>query len=388
MQQFSYNSKPQEEQVEQILKYHHKKLFRQQLAFTCLFVAALALLGAWAYRRSAYTYFDGYVKLDQNHIRAVDDIFVLHIFHKTGENVRKGDTLFSYVLMNNILEQHDVNVLPAVVSDRDRLLAQARLARHDIPVLRVHLEELRKREASEAHDIYYGLTDNTAQMSLQAQIKETEAQLREQMKRVALYDQLARRASARLGASGYGSNYLPYAPGNSLHGPMVKYCCASQAGVVTDVKVAEETVAFKKEDVVWMQHYDYRSCNLGVVCYVPSAQVKYIRRRREVEVIVNDDITLRARLSLLGIRVDEIPRHLVSNFSHDIDAVVAYFTLMPNQRVPFWVLSDHLPVRVRTLDLEEADSIPYERDLYINATGDVVPWEAARPDTTLNSKRP
>lgn len=378
MQQFTYNSAPQEEQVEEILHYHRKKLYKQQLIFSAIFLTLLAIGAGWLYRRLAYTYYDGYVKLEQNHIRAIDDIFVLDIYPRTGQHVEAGDTLFSYVLMNNILEQHTVTVVPNVVTERDKMRAQAALARQEIPVLKVHLAELRKREASERHDIYYGLTGNTAQMALRAQIKETEAQLRELMQRVALYDGLAHQASARLGASGYGGGYMPYAPGAGVSGALVKYCCAAQPGTVIDIKVAAQTIAFKKEDVVWMQHDNYRSAGLGIMAYVPSNQVSHIERRREVEVIINDDITLRARLSLLGIRVDEIPRHLVSNFSHDVDAVVAYFTLLPRQRVPAWVLSEHLPVRVRTLNFEPADTTDVVPELYITPGGDVVPYDTTR----------
>lgn len=289
--------------------------------------------------------------------------------------------------MNNILSQYDIHTLPDVVSDYDKMRAQAELARQEIPVLRVHLDELRKREASERNDIYYGLTNNTAQMALKAEINETEARLREQMQRVALYDALARRASARLGASGYGHDFIPNAPGTALFNPFVKYCCAEQDGTVTDVKVAEQTVVFKKEDVIWLQHDDYRSCNLGVMAYVPNNQVRNVVRRRKVEVVVNDDIVLNASLSMLGIRVDEIPRHLVSNFAHDVDAVVAYFTLAPNQKVPAWVLTDHLPVRVRTLDLAPADTTDNQRMLYIKRSGDVVPWDSLQ-HSPVKMKKP
>lgn len=387
MQQFSYDSKPQDELVEDILHYHHKKLFRQQLVFTCIFVGLIVIIAVWLYRRVAYTYYDGYIELEQNHIRAIDDIFVVHIYHKTGAKVHAGDTLYSYVLMNNIMSQYDLHTLPEVVSDYDKMRAQAELARQDIPVLRVHLDELRKREASERNDIYYGLTNNTAQMALKAQINETEAQLREQMQRVALYDDLARRASARLGASGYGHDFIPNAPGTVLYNPLIKYCCAEQDGTMTDVKVAEQTVVFKKEDVVWLQHDDYRSCNLGVMAYVPSNQVKNVVRRRNVEVVVNDEIVLNARLSMIGIRVDEIPRHLVSNFAHDVDAVVAYFTLNPYQKVPAWVLTDHLPVRVRTLDLAPADTTDNQRMMYIERSGDVVPWDSLQY-RTIKTRKP
>lgn len=389
MRNFSYNKEPQEQGVEEILKYHKKRLFKQQLVFTCIFVALLVVGACYLYRRTVYTYYDGYVKLDQNHIRAIDDIFVLRIYPKTGDRVQAGDTLFSYVLIDNILEQQNVNAFPGIVTDLHRLQIQAELAAQELPVLRTRLEELAKRIRNEEHDVYYGLSDNTQRMLLEAEKRELEARIREQQNRVALYRRMAGRASQLVRGSGYGSNFIPYTPNERPYEGLVKYTCAPQDGIVTDVWVAEETIVFHKEEVIDLQHDDYKACNLGVMAYVPSSKVKYLQRRGEVEVIVNDDITLRARLSLLGIRVEEIPKHLVSNFSHDVDAVIAYFTFLPRQEVPFWVLTDNLPVRVRTNNFEPADSVSSEHLFYIRDDNEVVPVDTAAYDVKpVKSRRP
>ena len=142
---------------------------------------------------------------------------------------------------------------------------------------------------------------------------------------------------------------------------------------MTDIKVAEETVVFHKEGIIDLQHDDYAACNLGVIAYIPSNKVKYINKKGNVEIIVNDDITLKARLSLLGMRGEEIPKHLVSNFAHDIDAVIAYFTFLPGQQVPFWVLTDNLPVRVRTNNFQAEDEEFASRILEIRENNQVVP---------------
>ena len=373
MKNFSYNTEPQEQNVDELLRYHKKRLFKQQFVFSCVFFALLIIGVCYLYRRTVYTYYDGYVKVDQIHIRAIDDIFVLKIYKKTGDMVHSGDTLFSYVLINNILEQHNVNAVPGIVGDLHRMQIQAELARSEVPVLKTRLEELEKRLKSEENDIYYGLTDNTHKMLLQAEKKELEAKLREQYRHIALYQRMAAKASGYIRDSGYGSNFMPYSPNEKLYGGLVKYCCAPQDAIVTDVKLAEETIAFHKEEVIDLQHNDYKACNLGVMAYIPSDKVKYLQRKKDVEVIVNEDITLKARLSLLGIRVEEIPKHLVSNFSHDVDAVIAYFTFLPHQQVPFWVLTDNLPVRVRTNNFQPEDSIPAERVFYIREGNEVVP---------------
>jgi len=376
MKNFSYNTEPKEQNVDELLKYHKKRLFKQQFIFSCIFFTLLVIGACYLYRRTVYTYYDGYVKLDQNHIRAIDDIFVLKIYQKTGNRVYAGDTLFSYVLIDNILEQHNVNAVPGIVGDLHKMQVQAELAQAEVPVLKTRLAELEKRLRSEENDIYYGLTDNTQKMLLQAEKKELEARLREQYNRIAIYRRMAAKASKYIQDSGYGSNFMPYSPNEQLYPGLVKYCCAPQDAIVTDIMVAEETIAFHKEEVIDLQHDDYRACNLGVMAYIPSNKVKYIERRGRVEVIINDDITLEAQLSLLGIRVEEIPKHLVSNFSHDVDAVIAYFTFLPGQTVPFWVLSDNLPVRVRTNNFQPADSISNTRMLYIREDNEVVPIDS------------
>ena len=212
---------------------------------------------------------------------------------------------------------------------------------------------------------------------LQAERKEVEERLKEQYRKIAIYRRMAAKASKDLLQSGYGTDFLPNAPGgNNVSQYLVKYACAPKDAVVTDIKVAEETVVFHKEGIIDLQHDDYAACNLGVIAYIPSNKVKYINKKGNVEIIVNDDITLKARLSLLGMRVEEIPKHLVSNFAHDIDAVIAYFTFLPGQQVPFWVLTDNLPVRVRTNNFQAEDEEFASRILEIRENNQVVPSDS------------
>lgn len=379
MNLFSHNDTPQAQSVEEILHYHKKRLFKQQLAFTCIFILLLMIGAIYLYRRVVYTYYDGYIKLDQNHIRAIDDMFILEIHKKMGDEVHYGDTLFSYVLIDNILGQQNVNTLPGIVSDLHRMQAQADLARTEVPVLKVRLQELARRLKNEEHDVYYGLNDNTHKLLLEAEKREVEARLREQYRKISLYQKMADKASGFIHSSGYDSNFMPYSPNDSIVGDrLIKYVCAPQDAIVTDIKVSEETVVFHQEKIVDLQPHDYASCNLGVMAYIPSNKVKYINRKGNVEIIVNDDITLKARLSLIGIRVEEIPRHLLSNFSHDVDAVVAYFTFLPGQQVPFWVFTNNLPIRVRTNNFQPEDEEFASRILEIKENNEVVPLKTEK----------
>lgn len=386
MRNFSYNNEPQTQSVEDILKYQKKKLFKQQIIFACIFTVLVIIGAAWLYRRVVYTYYDGYIKLDQNHMRAIDDLFVLKVYKNTGDVVQTGDTLYSYVLIDNLLQQHNVNIIPDAVSDLNKMKAQAELARSEVPVLKVRLQELRRRLRNEDNDVYYGVNDNTHQLALEAEIKEVEEQLRELYRKIALYESLAAKAGSHIRRSGYGLNFLPDSPnGNYVTPSLVKYCCASAPGIVTDIHVAEETVAFHKENIIDLQHSDFAASNLCVMAYVQSNKVKHINKNDTVEVIVNDDITLMAQLSLIGLRVEEIPKHLLSNFAHDIDAVIASFTFLPGQLVPFWVLTDNLPVRIRVNNFKADDDESASQIFEIRENNKVVP---VLTDTLPSVKKP
>lgn len=373
MRNFTYNTDPLEQNANEILRYHKKRLFKQQVVFTCIFFVLIAIGVLYVYERLVYTYYDGYIKLDQNHIRAIDDIYVLKIDKKTGDWVEKGDTLFSYVLVDNILAQHNVNSIPSFVGDLHKMQVQAELARSEVPVLQTRLQELEKRLKAEENDIYYGLTDNTKKMQLEAERKELQTLLAEQNKRIELYQHLAANQSRYLQNSGYGLNVMPYSPHEKIYKELIKYCCAPNGAIVTDVKVPEETIVFHGEGIVDLQHNDYKASNLGIMTYVPADKVKYIHPDEAVEVIVNNDITLKAKLSLMGIRVETLPKHLMRNFAHDVDVVVAYFTFLPYQTIPFWVLSENLPVRVRVNNFYRGDG-ENSQLFYIREDNSVVPW--------------
>lgn len=367
MNKFNFNNNPQKEDKAEMLNYQKSKLAKQQLVFSLFFISILIALGVYAVTRTVYTYYEGYIKLDQNHMRAVDDVYVLTIDKNVGDMVHAGDTLYSYVLLRNILGQFDINNRPAIIHETQDMRLQAELARQEIPVLQTKLRELEKQLKSEKNDIYYGLTNNTKQNDLKAQIETTREELRKQIRRVAIYEAAIGANRTYIGSNGYGRSYLPYSP-NEAHyaGSIVHYCCAPADAVVTDIKVAERTVCFKTEPIIDLQHTDYRSANLGIMVYVPSDKVEKLNNSGVVDVIINDDLTLKAQLALIGLRVEDIPRHLLSNFSHDVDAVMAYMTFMPNQTVPFWVLNNNLPVRIRINNFTIEGKPFTSREFYIN----------------------
>ena len=380
MNGFNYDTDPQQEDAREMLRYQKTKLAKQQLIFTCFFLFLLILFGIYVVNRIMYEQYDGYIKIDQNHVRALDDIYVLRLQKKVGEHVNPGDTLYSYVLLNNIIGQYDVNHRPAVIKEAADMKLQAQLARQQIPVLRTKLSELQKQIRSESNDIFYGLTNNTAQNNLKAQIEETKTEIRKQISTVAIYEQSIGNTRQYIHGSGYDLDRagMPYSPeGKRYNGSLILYACAPDSGIITDIKVPANTVLFKTEEVMSMQYSNFSIANLGVMVYVPSDKVDYISKASEVEVIVNKDITLKAHVKLLGLRVEDIPKHLLSNFSHDIDAVIAYLNFDKGQVVPYWVLNDNLPVRVRVNKLKSKNQPFSDRQFIFTGDGGSIPYKPA-----------
>lgn len=350
MNEFQYDSTPQEQAMADLLKSQSHRLARQQIIFALIFLLIIVLTAYYIITRMIWAIYDGYVTLDENHICAVDDIYILKVNKEVGEIVHKGDTLYSYVLLGNIVNQYDPNIIPSVVKETHDMEVQAKLAREEIPVLRTRLAELKKQKASESSDIYYGLTNNTKRNQLDAEIAEVEEEIRKQMNKVTIYSQAKNTTynfMSRRGAGMAGAD-MPYSSNTSIYNhALIHYCCAPADAYVTKVNVSDKTLVFKSDEVLTIQHTDYASCHLGIITYVPSEKIKYMESPDDADVIVNKDLVLKAKLQMVGLRVEEIPKHLQSNFSHDANAVVAVFTFKPNQRVPAWVMSNKLPVRIR-----------------------------------------
>lgn len=350
MNEFQYNSTPQEQAMADLLKSQSHRLARQQIIFALIFFFVIILAAYYIVTRMIWATYDGYVTIDENHISAVDDIYILKVNKEMGEVVHKGDTLYSYVLLGNIVNQYDPNIIPSAVKETHDMEVQAELAKQEIPVLQTKLNELRKQKASESSDIYYGLTDNTKRNQLDADIAEVEEELRKATNRVQIYANAKNttyRFMANRGAGIKGAA-MPYSANNNLYNQgLIHYCCAPADAYISNINVSDRTIVFKSDEVMTIQHTDYAACHLGIITYVPNDMIKYMESPDDADVIVNKDLQLKAKLQMVGLRVEEIPKHLQSNFSHDANAVVAVFTFNPNQRVPAWVMSNKLPVRIR-----------------------------------------
>ena len=100
-----------------MLKSQSHRLARQQIIFALIFLLVIVLAAYYIVTRMIWVTYDGYITIDENPISAIDDIYILKINKEVGEVVHKGDTLYSYVLLGNIVNQYDPNILPSAVKE-------------------------------------------------------------------------------------------------------------------------------------------------------------------------------------------------------------------------------------------------------------------------------
>ena len=88
MNEFQYDSTPQEQAMADLLKSQSHRLARQQIIFALIFLLIIVLAAYYIVTRMIWAIYDGYVRLDENHICAIDDIYVLKVNKEVGETVQ------------------------------------------------------------------------------------------------------------------------------------------------------------------------------------------------------------------------------------------------------------------------------------------------------------
>lgn len=349
------NNKKKDDALD-LLKSQKKKLAKQQVIFASIFIVIIILLAIYIVSRVIFVYYDGYIRLDKNDIRAINDMYIVDMRANVGDSIHQGDTLFTYVLLDQVFQHSDVTNEPIYVTRTNDMRMQGRLAQQQLIVLRTQLAELQKQLHSESNDIYYGLTDNTKQNELKAQIEQVKAQIREVANKVAIY--MSRAGSNQKFAGRYGlydrnTNMLPFSPGMENYNPvLVHYCVAPDKGVVTNVENPDRSLSFKGDNVVTIKYNDPRKANLRVMAYVPVDKARDLMAADTVQVIVDKETTFNAHLVSLGLGVEQLPDYLVNNFTRDAMVIMAALEFDKGQDIPIWVLNNRLPVKLRINKIE------------------------------------
>jgi hypothetical protein len=352
MNNFTYRSPQEKENLEAILKERRKKVNRQQLIFGCILAFIVFIVAMYIGVHLYYTEYDGYIRVDDNHVRTPMDAFVDRIYVSPGDVVMPGDTLYSYYMLDMFIEQSNLNSEPSVVvRDRDMQLRYVS-TQQQISVLLVRINELKRQIPIEDHNIRFGLSDNAHKLDLERQLKEAEANLRALQNERNTIEQLRREVNVSVARSGYNrrdsSGMTIFNDYNSFRArDAIIYRLASDTAIVINVMASDHNIFFEKESILTTRPLNLRNSNMQVMAYVPVDKMNKITNNTRATVIVNDDVSFRAHVSVLGLRTEEIPEALRSYFMKKNTAVMASLYIDKGQVLPFWAVTDGMPIKVR-----------------------------------------
>ncbi len=378
MKNFTYRSLDEKENIEEILKRRRRKINRQQIISVVIFMILLGSIALYIAHHVYYTVLDGYVHVDTNKVRTPFDIYLDSVYVKTGDLVVPGDTLYSYYMLNLLVDNVNPDEEPPMVAVSRNYKLQYETAKQQIEVLKVKIQELKKQIQIEDHNIALGLSSNSHKLDLERELKETEARLKALQAELDTLRETREETKVvfdRKRASVDGA-LLPQIYDDARSAQMrraISYRLASDSSLITDVKAPFRMIFFKEEEIMSKQHLNLEENNLKVVAYVPVDKMSRINNNSKAEIVVNDQVSFKAHVNVLGTRTEMIPENLRSYFSKKNTAVIALFDIDRGQTLPLWALASGMPVSVRIKNYqwakEEEDSIKTKPDYLWFTTG-------------------
>jgi len=376
MRDFSFY-KPEDNdsrEIESIIRMRRRKIARQQLIYTIILLIIIAFICIWLYRKTVYAEFDGYVSLDMMEFRTGEDIYFLRANVRVGDLVVPGDTLFSYAIAENFFNHTHNDYEPAIISRNRDAKVQYGLARQDLAVLKVRIEELERQLATEGHNIRFGLSDNHNKLRTEQELAEAREQYNALRRKLGvLWDAVSQsnRSLSKLNNNGHGYLRIAHMYDYELLKKfgMVYYSVANDSCLVAKKYVPSNSLALRGEPIMSLQSLNARDNNLVVVAYVMPDDMKYVNYHSHAEIIVNDEVSYTGTVMMLGARTEEIPGELRNTLSRDHTASIVIFDIDPNQDIPYWSLSDHVPVRIRINKLKDRTPIEGDYIIYNTTTG-------------------
>lgn len=349
---FTQEERGDSRDIESILRQRKRKIAKQQLIYTLILIAIIIVIVLWGYNKYVYAEFDGYVATDVNYVRTDEDVYFLESDFMLGDLIVPGDTMFSYVIAHNFYNHERTDHEPDVVARNRDIKMQYGLARQDLEVLRVRISELQRQLETEGHNIRLGLSNNHNRLRTEQELAEAQEQYKALRRKLGvLWNGLSQTEQSvkRLTNGGYG--YLTVSDMRDINLlkrlGLVRYSIAVDSVLLTKKFVASYSLVLRGEPILTTQSLDLHSNNLTVVAYVMPDQMKYVNYHSVAEITVNDEIRYDATVLMLGTRTEEIPGELRNTLSRDHTASIVAFDIAPDQNIPFWSLTDGVPVKVK-----------------------------------------
>ena len=376
MQSFNFNSREEEVlKLERIISQRKQKIAKQQIIYSLILLTILAGVVYYVALKLMYTEFDGYMQTDYTDMRAEDDLYLMEYYPKVGDMVIPGDTLYSYIFLDEIRDFNDVEEEPSIIVSDRNLRLQSGIFTHDADVLKTRITELKKQIARESHNIQFGLSDNSHKMDLERELEETRTQYNSLINKAKVYDRIGNESNVAVNRSGY-KNKLENLTNVNLaryiceHFPeKIIYVVSEDTAVVTKLWYANETSIFKSEGVMQLQKLNLSKSHVSVMAYIPTDKMDKINQNTVAEVIVNDDVSFMARVRLLGARTELLPTELRNSLSRVYTVVAVSLVPEPGQEIPFWAVVNNVPVVVRVKNYDNGSKGKYYDYWYLNGEG-------------------
>lgn len=360
MKNFTYRSHDEKENIEEILRQRKRKVNRQQIVAATVLGVILIILGLYVGRKVVYSDFDGYIHVDANQIRTPFDIFLDSLYVETGDIVLPGDTLYSYFMMDIMTEQANINTEPTIVARNRDLTIRHNSLLAEIEVQKVRIAELRKQISLENHNIQFGLSDNSHRMDLERMLNEALAMLKAMQTEAGMIGGLRRStdpAARGIHGATNGTQIFDNIRARSAQAAR-RFRLATDSAIIVNIVAPDRMVFFEKELLMTAQHLNLTDNNLHVVAYIPPDKIHNITYNSLAEIVVNENLSFDAHVSIIGMRTEEIPENLRSYFTKKNTALIAKLDIDYDQRIPFWSVASGLPVtiRIKNLDTWKSDS--------------------------------
>ena len=306
-------------EIEYIRKKQTQRIAKQQVIFISLFVLFMAGLIYYIVYKQYYLEFPGYVHANVQKIRAAGDLIVFDMNKSIGDIVIPGDTVFSYMYLDYLIEQENVNKEVDVLINYRKTILEYEEVSNQIKIKKDKIAELQKDIAKETHNIQLGISTNMYKLDLERQLREVQIDLQMQERVLGLLGKQLKDVNVAL----------------------------EKSGIEDPDMAAKKSRVFRSEDIVYMQPLDVHLSNIYITAYVPFEDVKYCTYGTPAELVVSNEICLEAYVAVQGAESVELPPNLQSNFSREIIVNQTIFRLKEGQYIPFWCLSEGTPVKVR-----------------------------------------
>ena len=378
MKNFHFTTEEEQASIEEIITHRKKKRNKQQFIFMGIFIFIVVMLALYIVRNIVYSDFDGYVVVHNNRMRASQDLFVHDIHKHMGELIVPGDTIYSYVRINDMQNLSMFSSDNTIIAKAREMDLEYKLASQNLSVLEVRLKEIKRQIDVEDHNIRFGLSDNVHKMNLERDYKETREELASQRRKLSVMKEAMNEIMvdvARMEA--VNKDGLAFHNVRNKHLMrdlnLVNYYIASDSSIVTKNWISENSLILRGEDIIETQSLDLEKDNVYIMAYVPASKAKVINRGYKAEIIVNKDISYIATVVSMGARTEEMPDAIRNTLSKEHIAAIAVLRVDNGQKIPFWSVVNNLPVTIRINNMDYPDVKPDQYIMFNTPKGLHVP---------------